>query len=193
MHREHLRQQRKLARGCHAVAATHQNLVGGSAACDVESCRDAAARRLAEVGFARQEILLITNEVARRQETAVEIARPFAPHIFDQSARRAQRLDLFRRNRFARGAFGEVDHGERSSIRVAAVQAPTQRASSVADGTKRRLKLSIRTAWLMRCGGLAGPTGISTRARKTAVGSRFGGWPAGGAMAPAAPATPLVG
>jgi hypothetical protein len=60
--------------------------VAGAAAVDVEPAGDAAAGRLAEISLAREDVLLVAGEVARRQEAAIEVARPFAARVLDQHA-----------------------------------------------------------------------------------------------------------
>ena len=57
------------------MAAAHDEFVGGLPKRDSQAHGDPSARRLAEIGFAREEILLIADEVARGQEAAVEITR----------------------------------------------------------------------------------------------------------------------
>ena len=107
---ERVRQQRQLAGRRQAVSGAQHEFVRSRARRDFEADDHAASRGLAEIGLAGEEILLVADEVARGEKPAVEVARPLAPRILDQGARRAQRLDVFRRDQLAGGACGVIDH-----------------------------------------------------------------------------------
>ena len=175
------------------MSGAQHEFVRSRARRDFEADDHAASRGLAEIGLAGEEILLVANQVARGEKAAVEVARTLAARVVDQDAGRAQRLDVFRRDQLACGACGVIDH------RTLLHSVPA--APSGADpACEQRFARDEATAEIVDPHGfvgalrrIVGPTGTSTRARNTAVGSRPGGWPGGGAIAPAVPALPLIG
>ena len=104
LHVDVARQQHEFARGRHTVPAGDHQRLGLAAFLHKQARGHAAARGLAQVGLARQKILLVADQVARGEKAAVEVAWPAAPVVFDQHARVAQGLHLAGGDRLAGGA-----------------------------------------------------------------------------------------
>ena len=79
-----MRDQHQFARWRHPLPGGNLQAMRRAARRDIQPMRHATAGGTAEIGLTRQELLLITDQIAGRKKAAIEVAWSLATRVFDQ-------------------------------------------------------------------------------------------------------------